>query len=78
MLNLKKNLRLVKEQKREPSPSLLVQIGLRIAHIIWVRVGFTQKLVSAPKVLNSRKDTRKDGVFFVECRRTYVLNNYKV
>ena len=23
--------------------------------------------------LNSRKDRRKDGVFFVRCRRTYVL-----
>jgi hypothetical protein len=26
--------------------------------------------------LNSRKDRRKDGVFFVRCRRTYVINNY--
>ena len=24
--------------------------------------------------LNSRKDRRKDGVFCVRCRRTYVLN----
>ena len=26
--------------------------------------------------LNSRKEGRKDGVFFVRCRRTYVLNNF--
>ena len=36
--------------------------------------------------LNSRKDRqkdvkterRKDGVFFLRCRRTYVLNNYTI
>ena len=27
--------------------------------------------------LNSRKDRRKDEVFFVRCRRTYILNNFR-
>ena len=87
MITLKKNLRLVKEQKREPSPSLLVGIGLRTAHIIWGRVGFTQKLVLTSTLLNSRKDRRKDEKmerrkdrkterrsFFGRCRRIYVFN----
>ena len=66
MLNLK-SLRLVKEQKREPF------IGNRaenrshnFVESFRGRVGFTQKLVSAPTLLNSRKDRRKDGVFFCE------------
>ena len=54
MLNLKKNLCLVKEQKREPSPSLLVGIGLKSAHII---LGKHQGKV---QVINSRTNGRKD------------------
>ena len=74
-------MRFLKELKREPSvsPSLLVGIGLRIAHIIWEsirgRFGFTQKLVSAPILLNSRRDVMTERrSFFVRCRRIYVIN----
>ena len=83
MLNLKKKLCLVKKQKREPSPSLLVGIGLITAHIIRGsirgRVGFTQKLVSAPTILNSRTDVKTE-FFFVRCIRTYIflINGRKV
>ena len=35
MINLKKNLRLVKAQKRKPFPSLLEGNRLRTAHMIW-------------------------------------------
>ena len=37
-------------------------------------IGFTQKLVSTPTLLNFRKNEKK---VFVKCRRTYVLNNQK-
>ena len=38
-------------------------------------VGFTQKPVSAPSLLNSRTERRS---FFMRCRRTDVLNNNKI
>ena len=48
---------------------------LRI-HNISTHINFYQNLFIYEYVfLNSRKDRRKDGVFFVGCRRTYVLNN---
>ena len=78
-LILKKTLRLVKEQKAELFPSLLVGIGLRTAFIIWRnirgKVMFTQKLVSAPTLLNSRKDRQKDGFFLWDVEElTFLIN----
>ena len=61
MINLikKKNLRLIKEQKREPSPSLLVGIGLRTAHIIWGKL--RRKNVKTERRIDVKTYRCKDG-----------------
>ena len=65
MLNLKNDLRLVKEQRREPTPSFLVGIGLRTAHLIWGKCF---------QLLNSCTNVKTEiRSFFVRFRKTYVL-----